>query len=193
MYWKPAALALLVSAACVSNGSQAADVTGWFVNGGVGSAHYHASYEDFDLGKASDTAFQVNGGWRSQFIGFEGGYVDLGGISADDGMGDSGRLSGKGWTAGLNGHINPAGKWYISARAGFFMWTVDGRLDIADESGTTRYSGSTHGLNGYAGLGTGVDIDRHWSIGVNFDYYKLNKDHFNVDTRIYSVTAEYRF
>lgn len=193
MYKQTAALALLVAAACAGSNAQAADVTGWFINGGVGSAHYHASFEDIDLGRESDTAFQVTAGWRSQFIGFEGGYVDLGGVSANDGIGDSARVSGKGWTAGLNGHFNPTERWYISARAGFFLWTVDARADIADESGSTRYSGSTRGTNGYAGLGTGVDIDRHWSVGVNFDYYKLNKQHVNVDTKTYSVTAEYRF
>src|SRR5579875_629933 len=187
MYKKPAALALLVAAACVGSNAQAADVTGWFVNGGVGGAHYTASFEGTNLGKESDTGFQINGGWRSQFIGFEAGYVDLGGVSANDGMGDSARISGKGWTAGLNGHFNPAEKWYISARAGFFGWTVDGHADFADG---THLSGSEYGLNGYAGAGTGVDIDRHWSVGVNFDYYKLNKHHFNVDTKLYSVIAE---
>jgi hypothetical protein len=48
-------------------------------------------------------------------------------------------------------------------------------------------------LNGYAGLGTGVDFNRHWSLGVNFDYYKINKHHVNIGTKLYSVTAEYRF
>ncbi|MGH8234459.1 MAG: outer membrane beta-barrel protein [Rhodanobacteraceae bacterium] len=194
MYKKKAALALLVAAACVGNGAQAKDLTGWFVNGGVGSAHYHASFEDIDLGKASDTGFQINGGWRSQFIGFEGGYVDLGSFSDNDGYGDSGKLSGNGWTLGLNGHFNPTDKWYISARAGFFRWTVDARADFADGmGGTMSYSGSEHGLNGYAGLGTGVDFNRNWSLGVNFDYYKINKHHVNIDTKLYSVTAEYRF
>ena len=46
---KLTALALFTAAACVGANAQAADVTGWFVNGGVGSAHYHASYEGYDL------------------------------------------------------------------------------------------------------------------------------------------------
>lgn len=193
MYKKLTALALLTAAACVGTSAQAKDLTGWFVNGGVGSAHYKASYEGVS-GTESDTGFQINGGWRSQFIGFEGGYVDLGSISENDGLGDSAKLSGKGWTLGLNGHFNPTDKWYISARAGFFGWTVDARADLADGmGGTTHYSGSEHGLNGYAGLGTGVDFNRHWSLGVNFDYYNINKHHVNIDTKLYSVTAEYRF
>ncbi|TAN07965.1 MAG: porin family protein [Rhodanobacteraceae bacterium] len=194
MYGKLTALALCTAAACVGSNAQAKDLTGWFVNGGVGSAHYHASYEGVDLGKESDAGFQINGGWRSRFIGIEGGYVDLGSVSGSDGAGDSAKLTGKGWTLGLNGHFNPTDKWYISARAGFFRWTLDARLDLADGAGgTTRYSGSEHGLNGYAGLGTGVDFNRHWSLGVNFDYYKINKHHLNIDTKMYSVTAEYRF
>jgi len=28
---------------------------------------------------------------------------------------------------------------------------------------------------------------------VNFDYYKINKHHFNVDTKVYTVNMEYRF
>ena len=193
MYKKLTALALLTAAACVGTSAQAKDLTGWFVNGGVGSAHYKATYEGVS-GTESDTGFQINGGWRSQFIGFEGGYVDLGSISENDGLGDSAKLSGKGWTLGLNGHFNPTDKWYISARAGFFRWTVDARADLADGmGGTTRYSGSENGLNGYAGLGTGIDFNRHWSVGVNFDYYNINKHHVNIDTKLYSVTAEYRF
>ncbi|MGH8190230.1 MAG: outer membrane beta-barrel protein [Rhodanobacteraceae bacterium] len=95
---------------------------------------------------------------------------------------------------GLNGHFNPTDKWYISARAGFFRWTVDGRADLTDTTGaTTHISGSEHGLNGYAGVGTGVGFNRNWSLGVNFDYCKINKHRVNVDTKLYSVTAEYRF
>ncbi len=189
MYKKPAALALLVAAACVGNSAQAADVTGWFVDGGVGSAHYKATYEGLS-GTESDHGFQINGGWRSHFIGVEGGYADLGSVSENDGVGDSASLSGKGWTLGLNGHFNPTDRWYISARAGFFFWKLDGHLTLADG---TSGAGSENGMNGYAGLGTGFDIDRHWSVGVNFDYYNINKHHVNIDTKMYSVNAEYRF
>ena len=192
---KLTALALLTAAACVGTSAQAKDLTGWFVNGGVGSAHYKATYEGVS-GTESDTGFQINGGWRSQFIGFEGGYVDLGSVSSNALVGStmlSTKESAKGWMLGLNGHFNPTDKWYISARAGFLRWTADLRADLADNSGSIRYSDSVHGLNGYAGLGTGIDFNRHWSLGVNFDYYKISKDHVNVDTKLYSVTAEYRF
>jgi opacity protein-like surface antigen len=189
MHKKLTALALLMAAACLGTSAQAKDLTGWFINGGVGSAHYKASYEGVS-GTESDTGFQINGGWRSQFIGFEGGYVDLGSISENDGLGDSAKLSGKGWTLGLNGHFNPTDKWYISARAGFFFWNVDLRAKLADGTGA---SDSENGMNGYAGIGTGIDFNRNWSAGVNFDYYKINKDHFEVGTKVYTVNVEYRF
>lgn len=193
MYKKPAALALLVAVACVGTGAQAQDLTGWFINGGGGSAHYKATYDGVS-GKESDTSFQINGGWRSQFIGIEAGYTGLGSVSEHDDLGDSAKLTGKGWTLGLNGHFNPTDKWYLSARAGFFLWTLDASADIADGTGGTLHlSGSEHGMNGYAGVGTGVDFTRHLSLGVNFDYYKINKHGYDIGTKVYSVNMEYRF
>jgi hypothetical protein len=193
MYKKSAALALLTACACVGTGAQARDLTGWFVNGGVGSAHYHATLDGYG-GRESDTSFQINGGWRSQFMGVEAGYVDLGSVSADDGLGDSAKLSGQGWTVGLDGHFNPTDKWYISARAGLFLWTLHAAASLGGAFGYVGdYSASNHGLNGYAGVGTGVDFTRHVSLGVNFDYYKIEKHGYDIGTRVYSVNVEYRF
>lgn len=193
MYKKSAALALLTVCACVGTAAQAKDLTGWFVNGGVGSAHYHATVDGL-TGHESDTSFQINGGWRSRFIGIEAGYVDLGSVSEHDDFGDSAKLSGKGWTAGLNGHFNPTDKWYISARAGFFLWTLHGAAALADGlGGIDQYAASEHGLDGYTGVGTGVDFNRHVSLGVNFDYYKIEKHGYDIGTKTYSVTVEYRF
>lgn len=193
MTMKPAALALLVAAACLATTAQAKDLTGWFINGGGGSAHYDASFAGIS-GSESDTSFQINGGWRSRFIGIEAGYVDLGSVSENDGVGDSARVDGKGWTIGLNGHFNPTDKWYISARAGYFLWTLDARATIADGlGGADVYSISQHGGDGYAGVGTGVDFNRHWSLGANFDYYKVQKNGYDIGSKVYSVNLEYRF
>lgn len=193
MQKKFTALALCVAGACLATGAQAKDLTGWFVNGGAGGSHYKASYQGLS-GTESDSSYQINAGWRSQFIGIEGGYVDLGGVSEHDDFGDSASVSGKGFTLGIDGHFNPTDKWYISARAGLFKWIVDLRADVADTTGAvTRYAASANGVNGYAGVGTGIDINRHWSVGVNFDYYQIKKDGFDVDTKVYSANLEYRF
>lgn len=187
------ALALCVAAACLATSAQAKDLTGWFINGGAGSAHYEASYDGVS-GTESDTSFQVNAGWRSRFIGIEGGYVDLGSVSGNDGVGDSASISGKGFTLGLNGHFNLTDKWYISARVGLFRWIVDARVDAADGTGgTVHLSGSENGVNGYAGVGTGIDFNCHWSLGVNFDYYQIQKHGVDIDTKVYSANLEYRF
>lgn len=188
-------LAVLIAGACLATGAQAKDLTGWFVNGGVGSAHYHAALDNVD-GHGSDTgtSFQFNAGWRSQFIGIEGGYVDLGSVSDHDDFGDSGKVSGKGWTLGVNGHFNPTEKWYISARAGLFHWTTKLRGTVDEgEGGIATVSLSDNGTNGYFGLGTGVDFNRNWSLGVNGDFYQINAHGYRVHTKVYSVTAEYRF
>lgn len=197
MYKTLAALAVAGVAACIGTAAQAKDVSGWFINGGVGSAHYDASANGLH-GSDSDTSFQFNAGWRSQFIGIEGGYVDLGSVSNHDDFGDSAHVSGKGWTVGVNGHFNPTEKWYISARAGLFRWSLHANTTTVvneGEGGTvTEYaSGSMSGWKGYAGVGTGVDFNHHWSLGGNFDYYQLGKQGVSIHAKVYSVNLEYRF
>ncbi|HEX7348319.1 MAG TPA: outer membrane beta-barrel protein [Rhodanobacteraceae bacterium] len=185
------ALALLTGAACLGTSAQAAvtDVTGWFINGGVGSAHYDAKAGGYDLGSASGTSYQFNGGWRSQFVGIEGGYTDLGSHSEHDDFGDSYHASAHGYTLGVNLHINPVGKWYISARTGLFFWR--GNLDAS--AGGASGSASDHHTNGYFGLGTGVDFNQHWSLGVNGDYYQIKGQGYKIDNTVYSAILEYRF
>lgn len=193
MYKKLMALVLVSAAACFGTTAQAKDVSGWFINGGVGSAHYRATYEGLS-GSESDTSFQFTAGWRSQFIGVEGGYVDLGSISENDGLGDSAHVSADGYTVGINGHFNPTGKWYISARAGLFRWKIDARATIDEgEGGIETVSGSQSGWKGYAGVGTGVDFNHNWSLGANFDYYQLGKQGIDIHAKVYTVNLEYRF
>lgn len=201
MHKKLIALAVLAAGAFIATGAQAKDVSGWFINGGVGSAHYGANYQGVS-GSESDTAFQFTGGWRSQFIGLEAGYVNLGSISEHDDFGDSAHISGKGWTVGVNGHFNPTEKWYISARAGLFRWQISAHATLVDndegegigpEASTEYVSSSAGGWKGYAGVGTGVDFNHHWSLGGNFDYYQLGKQGINIHAKVYSVNLEYRF
>lgn len=193
MHKKVLALAVLAAAACLGTQAQADDLTGWFVNGGVGSAHYRASYAG-SAGSDSDTSYQFNAGWRKQFIGIEGGYVDLGGVHYADDAGDSLKASGNGFTLGFNGHFNPTEKWYISARAGLFFWKVNATAtENLGEGGIVTASDSTRGTNGYAGIGTGVDFNRNWSLGANFDYYQMAKQGAHLHAKVYTVNLEYRF
>jgi OmpA-OmpF porin, OOP family len=199
-----AALSLIAAGALAANSAraQARDVTGWFVNGGAGRANYHATadingFGNYDLGSTHGTAGLINAGYRSQYIGFEAGYTNLGSISSNDQFGDRAKLSGDGWTFGMNGHFNPTEHWYISARAGGFLWKLHAKETYSYEGQRLSDTGSTQSLGWYAGVGTGYDINRHWSVGASFDYYHISKDYqgigFDIGTRMFTVNAEYRF
>jgi hypothetical protein len=185
---KFATLALLAASTLATSAAGAADLTGWFVNGGAGRANYNATVDGYGAGSDHGSAEIVNAGYRTQFIGFEAGYTNLGSVSAHDAT-DSAKLSGDGWTVGLNGHFNPTEQWYISARGGAFVWKMHATANIGGQA----YTGSERSLDWYAGVGTGYDINRHWSIGANFDYYKMAKHELDIGTRVFTVSAEYRF
>lgn len=187
-----AAFALLGTGLLMSPASQAKDLTGWFVNGSVGSAAYHASNSYLDLDTDHGTVAIVNAGYRTQFIGFEAGYTDLG--SVDGGSnGYSSRISGDGWTVGINGHFNPTPNWYISARGGAFVWKLRINGSYSGNGQFYRGSGTAESTNWYAGVGTGYDIDRHWSLGTHFDYYRMSKRGLDIGNRLFTVSAEYRW
>ncbi|QEE25766.1 porin family protein [Rhodanobacter glycinis] len=199
MQRKIAVIALLTAGACMAASAQAKDLTGWFVNGNVGTIDYSASVNaDGYSGsgsKTGGTAVLVNAGYRSQFIGVEAGYANLGSVKESDGNVNS-KLSGDGWTLGINGHFNPTRMWYISARGGAFIWKLRAKLtatDIRGAFGIERASGSQQSLGWYGGVGTGVDFNSHWSVGANFDYYKMNGHGYDIGNKVYSVSAEYRF
>lgn len=195
MQKKRLTLALAASGLLAMATAHAEQPNGWFVNANAGGAHYKVDIDGIGSGTESDTAFMVNAGYRDQrILGFEVGYTNLGSVSASDEFGDRAKLSGDGWTLGLNGHFNPTRHWYISSRAGGFLWKLKAKATIVyiDDS-TETFRDSAQSLAWYAGVGTGYDIDRHWSVGANFDYYKIDKDDYDVGTRIFSVSAEYRF
>ena len=188
-------LALAASGFLAMAAAHAEQPNGWFVNGNVGSAHYKAHVDGLGSGTDNGTAFMVNAGYRDRnILGFEAGYTNLGSISKTDSYGDHVKLSGDGWTLGLNGHFNPTRQWYVSARGGAFLWKLDAKTRIVYSNNSTEtFHGSAQSLGWYAGVGTGYDINRHWSVGANFDYYKIHKATYTLGTRIFSVSAEYRF
>ncbi|KGI78483.1 porin family protein [Oleiagrimonas soli] len=201
-------IALLCTGSCSATAAQAENPSGWFVNTGVGTAHYDAKINGYKMGgNDSHSSFQVNAGWRWEAIGVEAGYVSLGSItqslqSSDFASypystpyrSDKTKLSGDGWTLGLNGHFNPTEKWYVSAHGGLFMWKGHESMTLVPITGTTEhYSYDTRSTDWYAGVGTGVDFTRHISLGVNFDYYKMKKGRLDIGNRVYSVNLEYRF
>lgn len=186
----------LVAAACglFAANAHADQTNGWFVNGNAGTAHYKATVDGEGTGTDNNTAFMLNAGYRDQgILGFEAGYTNLGSVSAKDSYGDRLKVKADGWTLGLNGHFNFNDHWYMSARAGGFMWKLKAKATIYDQASSATYRDSEQSLGWYAGVGTGYDIDKHWSVGANFDYYEMNGHGYDIGTRIFSVSGEYRF
>jgi len=173
--------------------SHAADngAGGFFINGNLGESSLdHHGYDD------TDTAFQGNIGYRWALspgvaLGVEGGYTDLGKFSPknseDSILGDA---SLKGWTLGVNGHFNLTPEWYLSGRTGIFHSDLKGGYFNTPD--TVVYVDDTANKF-YAGAGVGYDFSNNFSLGLNYDYYKANKNGLNLDPSMFSVSAEFRF
>ncbi|MEO7072073.1 MAG: porin family protein [Rhodanobacter sp.] len=194
MYNKRFILALAVGGLLATATVHADQPTGWFANTNLGTAHYKAHLDGVGSGTESDTAFMVNAGYRDErILGFEVGYTNLGSVAANDGAGSRAKLSADGWNLGANGHFKLSDRWFLSARGGAFQWKLRAKATLVDEDGAQTVRGNTQSLDWYAGVGTGYDIDAHWGVGANFDYYKMAKQGLDLGTRVFSVSAEYRF
>jgi OOP family OmpA-OmpF porin/outer membrane immunogenic protein len=188
------ALALATAAAVPTLGFAAdngAGNGGFFVNGNIGQSNLSkGAYDD------NDTGYGANVGYRwalnpSVALGVEGGYTNLGNFDPKDGLGALGIARAKvdGWNLGVNGHFNITPNWYVSARGGLFHGDVKGGyfagpVPVYVDDTSNKY---------YAGAGFGYDFSNNLSVGVNYDYYKVNKDGLNLDPSLVSVSAEYRF
>jgi OOP family OmpA-OmpF porin/outer membrane immunogenic protein len=185
----------------------ASHAAGWFVNGGVGQATWHKSHA---------VGYQFNGGYRWSFtpgisVGLEGGYENLGQFNypgaysptsttpgggpvpytyaynppvGGSGMG-GGSIKTKlyGWSAGGNARVDLGDHWYASANAGLWYWY--GYYPPVFTGWKTNW---------YAGVGIGVDVTRHYSIGLNYDFYDApTGTNYSLSTNLISFSAEYRF
>lgn len=165
--------------------------SGFFINGNVGQANLSkGAYDDNDVG------YGVNGGYRwalnpNVALGLEAGYTDLGKFKAEDNLSGMGLPDAKvsGWNLGVNGHFNINPNWYISARGGLFRGDVKG----AYLAGTTPVYVDDTSTKYYAGAGFGYDFSNNLSVGLNYDYYKVEKAGLSFDPSLVSVSAEYRF
>ena len=172
--------------------SHAADQSGFFINGNVGQSNTSKGLYDDD-----DTGFGANVGYRwavapNVLLGVEGGYTDLGEFSTKDrftGLGvPNAEISG--WTLGVNGHFNVTDNWYVSGRAGLFRADVKGGY-FNDTGALVRVDDNAN--KWYAGAGFGYDFNNNFSVGLNYDYYKADKNNLDLQSDLVSVSAEYRF
>ena len=171
--------------------SHAADnAGGFFINGNIGESSLdHEGYDD------NDTGYLANIGYRwalnpNVALGIEGGYTDLGKFSPRTGSEGLGQASVKGWTLGVNGHFNLTPEWYLSGRTGVFHSDLKGQYFGADDV-IVNVDDTANKF--YAGAGVGYDFSNNFSVGLNYDYYKANKNGLNLDPSLVSVSAEVRF
>lgn len=188
-------LTLAVAASgLLATAAHADQTNGWFINGSAGTAHYNATVNGLGSGTENNTALILNAGYRDRgILGFEAGYTNLGSVTAQDDLGDRAKIRADGWTLGLNGHFNLTDHWYLGARAGLFLWKMKATLTYNDGTGRSTLRGSQQNVRWYAGVGTGYDINQHWSVGASFDYYKVSKSGYDIGSKIFSVSGEYRF
>jgi OOP family OmpA-OmpF porin/outer membrane immunogenic protein len=189
---KNALFAIALAAAGVAAApaiSHAADTSGFFINGNIGQSNLNkGAYDD------SDTGYAANIGYRwavapSVLLGVEGGYTDLGSVSPKNGFGAAGEAEISGWNLGVNGHFNVAENWYLSGRAGLFRADVkggyfNGAVPVLVDDSSNKW---------YAGAGFGYDFNNNFSLGLNYDYYKADKNGLAFNPNLVSVSGEYRF
>jgi OOP family OmpA-OmpF porin/outer membrane immunogenic protein len=179
----------LATAGLAALPAHAADTNGWFINGNVGQSNLSKGVYDDD-----DTAFGANVGYRwalapNFLFGVEGGYTDLGNFSPKGNPSGFSDAEIKGWNLGVNGHFNINDNWYLSGRAGFFRADLKGTYGplaapVVVDDNSNKW---------YAGAGFGYDLSNNFSVGLNYDYYKAEKNGLKFDPDLVSVSAEYRF
>ncbi|BBD81018.1 outer membrane protein [Aerosticca soli] len=182
---------------------------GWYVDGGLG-----VSYIGKGPYNGSNYAGSLTGGYRwavsdELSIGAELGYVYLGKQDAGQSYRDAYHAKGgtsetrsdlRGGTLGAALRWNFSPEWYMNLRAGVFDAHGSGLSDSHDPVRRTF----NHNIGYYAGLGAGWDINQHWSVGVSYDYYQVNRDRkmvngqwdgtrVHMDTQTLTASAEYRF
>ena len=183
------ALALSAAGLAALPAAHAADTSGFFINGNVGQSNLSkGAYDD------SDTGYGVNLGYRwalapNFLLGVEGGYTDLGSVSPKSGYPGFVDAEISGWNVGANAHFNINDNWYLSGRAGLFRADVKGSYGLLATPVTVDDSSNKW----YAGAGFGYDFSNNFSVGLNYDYYKAEKNGLKFDPDLVSVSAEYRF
>lgn len=173
----------------------------FFVDGQLGQTQARTSLLDHN-----NSVFQnVRFGWRwNGIVGPEIGYVYLGRPKADVTalFGQNASLSAKSRavTLGVNGKYNVYENWFVTAHAGYLR--AQNKYDFVSGNFDDNYTTFNNGL--YAGLGVGYDLTKNFSVGVNYDNYRLNignptslqnigVPHTRVNVAAYSASVEYRF
>lgn len=198
----------------------------WFIDANVGrtngsNAGHFGNLSGFNFAhgtRGRRTGYGLEGGYRWKAgpdlgLGVEVGYVDLGNYRVSNlfnsnAINQSSSVNAlRGWMAGVNGRINLVRGWYLSAHGGYFRPNNYNHVypyNVGSTLGTLTTARAGHD-GWYGGVGTGWDVNDHFGIGVQYDYFHANAGRI-VDpatgavaadlkrsTGIASIKAEYRF
>lgn len=195
-----AALAALALSPVLSQAAHADDTTAptsnnwqdnFFVAGQLGQTQYRTDLLSHDNGVFQNVRF----GWRwNGLVGPEIGYVYLG---RPKDVANDAQLSVKprAATVGINAKYNFYQNWFVTGHAGYMRSQTYVTGIYGDSS--TRAKTSNNGL--YAGLGVGYDVTNNFSVGLNYDNYRVQVGnntsvaHDRTNVAAYSASAEYRF
>jgi OOP family OmpA-OmpF porin/outer membrane immunogenic protein len=185
-------------------------------NGGFGSNA--SSFNFFNGHRGRRTGYGLAGGYRWKVghdlgLGVEAGYTDLGNYrirnvfnSSPVNQRDTVNAL-RGWMVGVNGRINLTPQWYVGAHGGWFRANDNNNRYYDTLGQQLGFSNGKHAgrSSWYAGVGTGWDINEHFGVGVQYDYFHANAGHYTNpatgervnglkrSTGIVSLTGEYRF
>ncbi|MFC5743802.1 outer membrane protein [Dyella tabacisoli] len=201
------AVALALGAASTAS---FADTGNFFVNGNLGTSDYRVSNPASGIPgvqssldkKDAAGALRIGYRWNSVVdYGVEAGYVNLGNAEGklSNSLGQSYlKQKSRGWLLGGNLNYNINDNWYVSARGGWYRAHNAFQLRAYTPGGNFRSSSSTTGTGEYVGVGVGYNINKAFSVGVNYDNYHSNGNSSDVNKlstniAMYSVFGEYRF
>ncbi|HUA81687.1 MAG TPA: outer membrane beta-barrel protein [Dyella sp.] len=171
----------------------------FFVAGQLGQTQFRTA----DLSHNNSVFQNVRFGWRwNGLIGPEIGYVYLGRPKSDvygDGT-TSLSVKPRAATLGVNAKYNFYQNWFVTAHAGYMRSQT--KFDEVSGDLGARYKTWNNGL--HAGLGVGYDLTNNFSVGLNYDNYRVQSGnststeyvdagHGRANVAAYSASVEYRF
>jgi hypothetical protein len=187
----PAAVA--VAALAAASAAQAQDnESGFYAGAGVGM--FDVEIDDFDdvddtidAYDSDDTAWKAFGGWRmNPYFGVELAYVNLG--SPDDEILPDTTLTIEtdGFAPYLVG-VFPIGDWFeLFAKAGYYWYDIEARIDTPVGSVSEDDSDSTFTWS----AGAGLNIFEH--VNIRLEYEQFDFDQAD-DAKALWLTGAFRF